>query len=89
MKHKIKDSLKEICEEIIKENKTIEQWSEIESSDMFQNEDYNGGFDAIEEEFCFSLYEANKEYWFQFSLEDATKIASGELALIMVREADK
>ena len=49
MKHKIKDSLKEICQEIIKENKTMEQWSEIEPSDMFQNEDYNGGYDAIEE----------------------------------------
>ncbi len=88
MKHKIKDSFKEICEQIIGENKTLEEWSEVESSDMFQNEDYNGGFDATEEEFCFSLYENDKEYWFQFPLEDIQKILSEEITTITVREAD-
>lgn len=42
----------------------------IESSDMFQTKNFCGGFDAIENEFCFSYYNDDKEFWFQLSLND-------------------
>ena len=84
MKHKIESDLRTICSLIIKEDKSIEQWSEIESDDMFQKGNYSGGFDATEEEFCFSVYINNDEYWFQFSLEEANEIANNIKAEIVV-----
>lgn len=77
MKHKIDQDLKSVCQQILQENKSIEQWSEIESDDMFQKGNYVGGFDATEEEFCFSVFIDCKEYWFQCSLEDAKGISEG------------
>ncbi len=88
MKHVVEASLIVMCKEIVKINKTVDEWVEIESSDMFQNDTYNGGFDGIEEEFCFSVYIDDLEYWFQFSLEEAVKISSGEIISIDVRKAD-
>lgn len=88
MKHEIEESLRVLCHKILNENKSIEEWSEIESSDMFQEGNYNGGFDSIEEEFCFSVYIDDVEYWFQFPLEDVPKIISREISVIDVRKAD-
>lgn len=86
---KIDQELKFICQQISEENKSIEQWNEIESDDMFQNVKYVGGFDATEEEFCFSVYIECKEYWFQFSLEDAKGISKGFINEIEAYVADK
>lgn len=88
MKHQIQSELVKICEGILNKNLSIKEWSEVESSDMFQEGNYNGGFDSIEEEFCFSYYAGDKEYWFQFPLETVAKIYSKEIVMIEVWEAD-
>jgi hypothetical protein len=87
MLHTIQDELIQLCQNILSERKTIEQWREIESSDMFQSKNYNGGFDSIEDEFCFSVYIDDKEYWFQFPLEDVQRIVNGELQELSLRIA--
>jgi len=70
MTHKINNDFLIICKEILSENKTQTEWAEIESDDMFQRGDYEGGFDATGIEFCFSVYENGQEYWFQSPLSD-------------------
>lgn len=85
MIHEVNADFINICREIIAENKTIEEWIEIESDDMFQKGDYVGGFDGTEEEFCFSVYIDGKEYWFQVSLEKVAEIAFGETDEVNVR----
>lgn len=78
-----------ICEQIQNENLDIEGWSLVESSDQFQTDDFCGGFDATEEEFCFSYYDENRiEYWFQFPLTDIDKFVSGEIKEIEIRKAE-
>ncbi len=80
MKLTIDSQLKTICSEIQKQNWTINQWSDHESCDWFQTPNYCGGFDATEEEFCFSFYDKNqKEYWFQFALESVEQIIDGQV----------
>ncbi len=72
-----------ICKEISAENKSIDQWSEIESGDMFQSGCLIGGFDADDKEFCFSFFGEDKsEYWFQLGLSIANKIASGHRPIL-------
>ena len=45
---------------------------------MFQKSSIIGGYDADERAFCFSYYDENKaEYWFQFELATAVRIANG------------
>ena len=39
---------------------SIGKWAKKESSDEFQTKNYCGGFDATENEFCFSYYNENK-----------------------------
>lgn len=69
MKISLSEELVEILEKIKAEKKTLKEWCEIESSDMYQTQHFNGGFDADEEEFTFSYYDdAGNEFWFQFPL---------------------
>jgi len=83
------DEFKTICEDIIKENKSDEEWAEIESDDMFQTKSYCGGYDADEEAFCFSSYNENDdEYWFQLNLEEIKKVINGELSTVEARPAE-
>ena len=89
MKYQVEELFIQICKEILSENKTLEEWKEIESDDMFQNSKYVGGFDAIEMEFCFGMYENKSEYWFQVSLEDVVNIVNGKKSTIDVRPAEK
>ena len=71
------------------ENKKLEDWRLIESDDCIQTDHYTGGFDSIEDAFCFSYYdEHNDEYWFQISLEDVEKIVIGEILNIELRRPD-
>ncbi len=88
MIHEVNNDLYLICEEIVAENKNIDQWAEIESSDMFQKGNYEGGFDATEMEFCFSVFLDNCEYWFQISLEQVEKIYLRQLNNIDIRPAE-
>lgn len=78
----------EICKEIVSINKTLEEWRAVESSDYFQTESYCGGFEALEDSFCFSYYDiGRKEYWFQLTLEEVGKVISGELPSLSIRPA--
>ena len=88
MNHKIEEDLRIICREILEEKKSLVQWAEIESDDMFQRGNYLGGFDATEKEFCFSLFLDNNEYWFQFSLYDAEEITKNKINFINVYVPD-
>lgn len=89
-KLKVNNELLEILNKIASEAKTIEQWKEIESSDMYQTTNYCGGFDSIENEFTFSYHDENStEYWFQVSLDDIDQLISGQLTEIEIRIADK
>ncbi len=88
MQHQLKNDFLEIVKRIVNENKTIHEWIEIESSDMFQDGAYVGGFDGIEEEFCFSVYIADIEYWFQLSLEEIKKVDREKGGQVEIRMAD-
>lgn len=85
----IDDELRAILEDIERQRLSLREWRE-EPSDMFQTDSYCGGFDAIEDEFAFSLYvRPNEEYWFQFSLDDVKKAISSEITCFSGRPADK
>tara|TARA_R110002095_G_scaffold122637_1_gene106530 strand:- start:369 stop:635 length:267 start_codon:yes stop_codon:yes gene_type:complete len=87
MKIKINAELFSIFKEIIKENKSEAQWSEIESSDMYQDENFSGGFDATENAFCFSYYDRDREeYWFQVTLDETKKIIDGQINSVIARK---
>ena len=78
----------DIARHITSESKSLDQWAEIESDDMFQQGDFSGGFDATENEFCFSYENAGKEFWFQLSLNEITKVAKGEITEVEGRPAE-
>jgi hypothetical protein len=88
MKHKLEQDFIEICQEIKLENRTVDQWVVVESDGMFQKGKYVGGFDSIEMEFTFSLYEDEKEYWFQLALNDIYEVADGKEMTVEVIEAN-
>ena len=89
MKINVTDEFKAICKDILNEDKTKEQWAEIESDDMFQTNSFCGGYDADEVAFCFSFYNDNgDEYWFQVTLEEIEKVVSGDLTTIDSRPAE-
>ena len=80
MKLKVDEELLGICKKIITRKLTITQWSEIESDDEFQTKNYCGGFDATENEFCFSYFDKNRiEYWFQISLNEVDDMLNGNI----------
>lgn len=77
-----------IAKKILENNKSEKEWSEVESDDMFQSENYCGGFDSIEMAFCFSFYSEGSEFWFQFTLNEARDILSGDIAYFEIRPAE-
>jgi len=77
------DALRRICRDIVELAISDDEWSAIESDDYFQEEGYAGGFDATEREFCFETQIQGREYWFQFDLATAKKIADdGDVTLL-------
>ena len=76
MKHFLSESFFKIVTQIVNEKKSLDEWAEIESDDMFQTEEYVGGYDATEKEFCFGVFIDSCEYWFQLSLDDIHKLES-------------
>lgn len=88
MNYSVDTEFVEICKSIISEGKSIDEWAEIESDDMFQTTNYTGGFDGTEMEFCFSVYLNSKEYWFQLSLDEVSAVSIGHLKTLEIREAD-
>ena len=78
-----------LCEEILKEGHSLEEWREIESDDMFQSPHYSGGFDATEDAFCFSYYDSDGgELWFQLTLSEMMEAVAGELKSIEARRPE-
>lgn len=83
----IDDEFISICRQIKSEGKSNEEWSAIESSDMFQSAQYCGGYEGIEEEFCFSYFgKSGKEWWFQLSLLDIESVIDGKLRYLDLNE---
>jgi hypothetical protein len=77
-----------IATEIVDEGKTIDEWAEIESDDMFQRGAYCGGFDATEMQFTFSFFDpGGREFWFQLSLADLNEVATGRIRDVAARPA--
>ena len=89
MKIYINREILEIFEKIQAEGKTPDEWSEIESDDMFQTKNVVGGYDADEHAFCFSYYDRDRrEYWFQLNLEEIGEILQGKVIDIEGRLAE-
>jgi hypothetical protein len=77
-----------LCEQILKEGLSLGEWREIESDDMFQSPHYEGGFDATEDAFCFSYFDANDgELWFQLTLSEIMEAVAGKIKSIEARRA--
>jgi hypothetical protein len=89
MKLKIDQELLSLIAKIQQANLNEDQWAEIESSDMFQSENYSGGYDADDNEFCFSHFSLNRnEYWFSFTIEDVEAIINNEKKFVEARIPD-
>ena len=50
-----------VCEEILKEDHSLEEWREIESDDMFQTPHYEGELNCTEYRLCFSYYDPKRD----------------------------
>jgi hypothetical protein len=68
-----------ICQQVVAQDWTDEEWSEGESSDWFQKPKFSGGYDADEGAFCFSFSDpSGTGWWFQVTLSEAWMISAGE-----------
>lgn len=88
MRLPINRDLRRIAQSIIQENKSLDEWTEVESGDMYREGSYSGGFDADELEFCFSYYGPDGEIWFQMSLAQVEEVAAGGSPVIVGRLAE-
>lgn len=85
----IMEEFQDICTQIVTENKSEQEWSEIESTDMFQTRSFLGGFDATDQVFSFSYFdEQKKEFWFYLTLEEVEEVAKGLKHSIQLHTAD-
>ena len=74
---------------IADEQKTEDEWKELESSDMFQSIHYVGGYDSIESAFTFSYFTPDKkEYWFQLNLAEIHEVITKKITGIEIRPAE-
>jgi hypothetical protein len=82
--------LRAVCTRIVAASLPIEEWRATESGDHFQRERYQGGYEAIEDAFCFSYYTPDgSELWLQFTLDEAAEIAAGRQLTVAARDADR
>lgn len=80
--------LRGICCKIVARARKVEEWRAVESGDEFQTDHFEGGFDGTEDAFCFSYYAPDGvEHWFQFTIADATEIATGTRCEVQLRIA--
>jgi len=85
----ITDELKKICDDIVKADWTESQWAGHEADDWFHTDNFEGGFDADENAFCFSYSAPNRdEILFQISLSDVKRILNGQKSTILGRIAE-
>lgn len=90
MQVQVTNEFAEICRRILAESRSEEEWALVESDDMFQTENYIGGFDATEMEFCFSYFDASRhEFWFQCTLAQVADIARGRVPELEARPASR
>jgi hypothetical protein len=74
----VTSEFRQICQGIISENRSEEEWALVESDDLFQSESYSGGFDATEMAFCFSYFGNDRnEFWFQCTLAQVRDVVGG------------
>lgn len=84
----VADEFLAICKEIKDKKLSLEQWRLIESCDMFQTSSFCGGFDGIEDAFCFSYYDKErKEFWFQVDFQEVEQIVAGSKTTLAIRPA--
>ena len=85
----VSEEFRRICREIVAEGKSLSEWAETESDDMFQSPSFVGGYDADEEAFCFSFYDNERaEHWFQLTLDEIRRVDDGSLERIDLRPAE-
>jgi hypothetical protein len=90
MQIKVDEELRGILRQLAASNRSEDEWSLIESDDMFQSEHFVGGFDATERAFCFSFFsESDGEYWFQFPLSVISPAIDGRITYFEGRPAEK
>ena len=88
MELEVNEEFRNICTQILAEQKTPEQWAAEESDDEFQTESFEGGYDATEEAFCFSFYdEQGRDFWFQLTLDEIREVAQGLRTKFPIRPA--
>ena len=89
MQVQVTNELIGMLEDIVRENKSDDEWALVESDDMFQSPHYCGGYDAIERAFCFSYYpDEGSEYWFQLTLDELRKIVERGAGDVEARPAE-
>ena len=89
MKIAVTPELESMFCRILEENRSQDEWVQVESDDTFQSEHFCGGFDATERAFCFSLYsDDDKEYWFQLTLDEMRSLLEHPSSELEVRPAD-
>ena len=87
---KINAELLNIFKDVRSKGKSLNEWKEIESCDMFQTQSFCGGFDATENQFTFSYFANDStEFWFQFSLSELDHFLNGKLTEVELRQADQ
>lgn len=85
----VDEELREHLDEIIRENKSEDEWSEIEADDWFQSKHYCGGYCADERAFVFSQYRKDgQELWFQFPLSIVNEARREEMYIFEAHLAD-
>lgn len=89
MRVPVDEHLRRIAQSIAQEKKSLDEWAEVESDDMFQEGSYSGGFDADERAFCFSYYGPDGETWFQMTFAQIEELASGATLTITGRPAEQ
>ena len=88
MKLPVDEELQMICSEILSRSLPPNEWAEIESDDEFSTPHYEGGFEALEMAFCFSMYTPQQEWWFQITIDEVAAIDRGDISEIEVRPAE-
>ena len=90
MELQINEEFMEICQQILTENKSASEWSEIESGDMFQTNLYCGGFESLDQAFWFSYYdESQNEFWFQLTLDEIAEIITGKKRCVTMKSPER
>ncbi len=88
MEVQVNDELKSICKDIVDENKSAEQWKQSGSGELYQTDNYCGGYEASTGVFSFSLYKDDKEYWFDLQLSAISEIVKGNKKTIECEEVE-